>query len=282
MSSSGYCPRRLSAIRLGKDSGPVPEYLSLAAEEGKWHEGRIVEELWSTGWYVDGRQDELVIEQPSFNLIGHIDGKVAKDSETYLLEVKSMSQYEFDRWMRGKFEEFPQYADQLTCYMTALGLNKALYIVKNRSSGYKAQFYQEGLPSDFAAIIQKLTEVETAAQAGLMVEAEYDSSRIECKRCEYKHLCIVKAETLEPATLVALEAAAELWRAGDSHKKQGEALIAEGKKILEGHAVATKPEERYSYSVKGLTVSRFFVKGGPVSFERKPRWDCRITDTEKE
>ena len=282
MSSAGHCPRRLSARRLGQESTPAPVWLETAAEEGRWHEGRIVDELRHEGWIVGGQQQELIIEKEIFNLTGHIDGIANKDGETYLLEIKSMSQFEFDRWMRGRFTEFPAYADQVTCYMTAMGLNKVFYVVKNRSSGYKDISFQEGTPSDMDVILQKLYGVELATQAGQMIEANFDPMSVECRRCEFKHLCVVKAETLEPATLAALEKAADLWRAGDSHKKQGESLIAEGKAILENHAISIKPEEGYSYNVSKLIVSRFFVKGGPVAYERKPRWDCRITDTVKE
>jgi len=283
MSSAGKCARALSAIRLGKDAGPAPVWLMTAAEEGKWHEDRIVQQLDGDGLIVTGRQEELILDFPSFQLIGHIDGYVTEaDLPRELLEIKSMSQFEFDRWMRGKFEEFPQYADQLTCYMAASELKNALYVVKNRSSGYVNKWFIEGVPSDFDTIIQKIYGVEWAAQAGQMIEADFNPMSLECKRCEFKHLCTEKAETLEPSTVAQLEKAADLWRRGTALKSEGEELVAEGKDILEAHAKAMKPEEKYSYPISGLVVSRYFVKGGPVSFERKPSWNCRITDTKKE
>ena len=283
MSSVGRCARALSAIRLGKDAGPEPVWLALAAEEGKWHEDRIVQLLNQDGFIVTGQQEELVLDYELFQIVGHIDGYVTEaDLPRKLLEIKSMSQFEFDRWMRGKFEEFPHYADQLTCYMTASGLDNALYVVKNRSSGYVNRWFIEGIPSDFDTIYQKIYGIEVAAQAGQMIEADFDPLSLECKRCNFKHLCTEKAETLEPATVAQLEKAADLWRRGTALEKEGKELIAEGKDILESHAKTVRPEEKYSYPVAGLVVSRYFVKGGPVSFERKPSWNCRITDTEKE
>ena len=41
MSSAGYCPRRLGAIRLGMEATPVPNWVQQSAEEGNWHEERI-------------------------------------------------------------------------------------------------------------------------------------------------------------------------------------------------------------------------------------------------
>ena len=45
MSSAGYCPRRLSAARLEHEPAEAPAWLERAAEEGRWHEQRIVDLL---------------------------------------------------------------------------------------------------------------------------------------------------------------------------------------------------------------------------------------------
>jgi len=282
MSSAGYCPRRLSAIRLGKESTAPPIWLETAAEEGKWHEKRIKNQLIQEGWKVVGDQQEMRIEGKLFDLVGHVDGIVSNDHNTYLLEVKSMSQFEFDRWMRGKFDEFPNYADQLTCYLKASGLEEALYIVKNRSSGYMQRWFIDAPPSDFDTIYQKLYGVEMAAQVGKMIEAEYDAASIECRRCEFKALCIPEAIPMEAVTVTELTAAAEKWKEGKRLSDEGNRLMAEGKEILEGHALKEAPSKKYSYSMSGLTVSRYFVAAKHVEFDRKEAWQCRIMQVDKE
>ena len=110
MSSAGKCPRALSAIRLGYEPEAAPEWLERAAEEGNWHEDRIKQGLRegdgeTTKLDVYDEQLELTLEYPSFTLIGHIDGKVrnipyyfnVNAPENKLLEIKTMSQFEFDR-----------------------------------------------------------------------------------------------------------------------------------------------------------------------------------------
>src|SRR3972149_4120415 len=138
MSSAGKCARALSAERLNFPAEQVPEWLEIAAREGNKHEEWIKEELTTEGFNIYDEQIEVILEYPAFTLIGHIDGKT-RDAGNYrlnnrLLEIKTMSQYEFDRWMKGRFIEFPAYAAQITCYMKATELTGVLYLVKNRSS----------------------------------------------------------------------------------------------------------------------------------------------------
>lgn len=142
MSSAGQCPRSLSAEYLGYKPEAKPDWLETAADEGRWHEERLVQEINTGNIVIKDRQLAVKIEQPNFMLLGHIDGKIDTISNigfvphTRLLEIKSMSQYEFDRWMKDKWTGFPEYADQIACYMQATGLSETAYYVKNRSSGY--------------------------------------------------------------------------------------------------------------------------------------------------
>lgn len=296
MSSAGKCPRALSAQRLGYPSEPAPEWLERAANEGKMHEDWIIEQLWEE-CPVD-RQLEVVLDYPTFTLVGHIDGKLAiEPQKPKLLEIKTMGQYEFDRWMRGGWKEFPQYADQLTCYMAATGLEEAVYIVKNRSSGYIDRFIQRGCPSILDDIIIKLQEVELAVQAGQLVEVEYNPTSIECRRCEFHNtLCLVSKEQLAEATEKELLAAIDTWRKGKGLEAEAKALIEEGRKVLEEHAEAASPDAKFSYVIGGVQVARYSVHD--VRYPRKElelivpeellvqvrkeedRWQCRITDTE--
>jgi len=107
-SESGKCPRALTAKYLDYEAIPAPDWLERSAKEGKWHEERIIAELVAEGYEVSESQFECFRRFPEFVLTGHIDGIASKDGVEYLLEIKSMSQFEFDRWMRGNFIEFPQ------------------------------------------------------------------------------------------------------------------------------------------------------------------------------
>lgn len=189
MSSAGKCPRALSAELLGYESEPKPDWLMTAANEGNWHETRLKQELVAQDYQVFDEQLEVALENNYVELTGHIDGKVyTPDKVMQLLEIKSMSQFEFDRWMKGNFTAFPQYLDQVTCYMVATGLEECLYVVKNRSSGYVDRRVIKQMPGYIDAIISMLTEVANSVEKKELFPAEFDVQNIECRRCEYKAL----------------------------------------------------------------------------------------------
>lgn len=241
MSESGKCSKTLSAKLLGYRSEPAPVWLETAANEGKWHEERIVGELRKRD-NVYNRQGEITLNYPGFTLVGHIDGiiedydhqRVAK-----LLEIKSMSQFEFDRWMRDGFKGFPSYAAQITCYMEATGLNECLYIVKNRSSGYENRRVLTEKPMHMTEIIGNLTEATNYALASELVPKDFDPQSIGCRRCEYKHLCVPEAKELTSVKEAGLNAATDDWRAGKALVERGKYLVEKAREVFEGHTKAT-------------------------------------------
>jgi hypothetical protein len=160
MSQSGKCARALWAMRTKVVGEDKPSWLDDAAEEGNLHEPIIKNKLRKLGWEIieggeckkcqNGRKGIHVdFTYKDVFFVGHMDGIARRDGKTYVLEVKSMSQFEFDRWMRGKWEEFPDYAAQLTCYMKAENNYNALYAVKNRNTGYLFTMIQEGAPAKY-------------------------------------------------------------------------------------------------------------------------------------
>ena len=256
MSAAGACPKRLSATRLGLEPEPAPPWLETAALEGKWHEERVKQELRNTGYAVFDEQKEVVIKQPTFHLVGHIDGILAGDPDgDKLLEVKSMSQFEFDRWMKDGFRGFPEYGDQLACYLLATGLKEALYIVKNRSSGYTdkrvikytANLYGGFLVSDRITIISnKIAKVEDYATRGELYPADFNSDSIECRRCEFKYLCLPKPKLINGTDEKILQMASERWREGKRLQARADELINSGKEILEAYA-KEQPERKFVF-----------------------------------
>ena len=305
MSSAGKCPRALSAERQGYEPEPAPKWLEQAANEGNWHEMRIKTELREGGNLVIDEQLEVRLEYPDFILLGHIDGKAADTlTATKLLEVKSMSQFEFDRWMKGRFEKFPEYADQLTCYMEATGLGEALYIVKNRSSGYVDRQVLVQQPSDMRAIEGKFAAIEdwlgrnvkAGAREGVY-PAEFDPNSLECCRCNFKYLCIVSKEEMTRATEAELTEAARQIREGKRLAAEAEGLLSEGKRIFMEHTVATgidkwqfndlviilvKVKEKLDYPKSKLLEVFTEEQLKPASVIKLPYEYVRIDDLRKE
>ena len=272
MSSAGECPRALSAKYLSYEPEPAPQWLETAANEGKMHEEWIVNWIESDQFKssnegystVYDRQLEITLSYPRFDLLGHIDGKYCDRmlgsgdyTASALLEIKTMSQFEFDRWMRGRFDEFPQYADQLTCHMEATGLKEALYIVKNRSSGYIDRRVITEQPSNIVGIIHKLGQVEQAVTKQELIEVEADFSTFQCKRCAYKTVCVKSKDDMVIQDEKVLFEACKQWRAGDKKEKEGKHLSDTAKKVFEEQTIASGVTK---WQFDGLAIGEISVK----------------------
>jgi hypothetical protein len=283
MSGAGYCVKALSAKRLGYQTEAIPKWLASSANEGNWHELRIKDELKADGYTIYSEQEEITTRQELFDLVGHIDGKVEKDDCRRLLEVKSMSQFEFDRWMKGGFVAFPQYAAQIACYSYATRLDNILYVIKNRNNGYidRREFNINELDSlfDIEPILQKLEYVETEALGNKLVEAEFDVNSIECKRCNYKYLCIPEPKAVSDLDLKIIHENIDLYRKGTQLAKKGEEARDEAKRVLQAYA-SEQPEKKFR--MDEMAISVFSVKETPVSYVRKAYVSCMIKDLRKE
>ncbi len=261
MSSAGDCPRALSAERLGYPCETAPIWLETAAEEGKEHEQWIKRKLRAEGHDVYDEQLEITLDFPLFTLVGHIDGKTRdagnRRLNNRLLEIKSMSQYEFDRWMKEKWTGFSSYAAQISCYMKGTGLPETMYLIKNRSSGYIDKAILAQPPADFEEIIAKLNQVEAAVSCKELFAAEFDPENIGCRRCFYKALCLPEQTvfTSVPEPLL-LEACAN-WRKGTELEKEAEALIEKAKKVFWNQ---TETSGQKKWRANELFVSKIEVK----------------------
>ncbi len=91
---------------------------------------------------------------------GHPDGVVEHEGEKYLLEVKSMSSYAFQKFESKKTNLEEDLVDglgisywyQFNAYMHALGLNKCIFVALNKDSG----IMQERIYSIDQGIVKKI------------------------------------------------------------------------------------------------------------------------------
>ena len=142
-SSVGMCVRALVAVgvgnyeeALGKDRADM---LIRTAAEGDLHEEAVRSKLAREGWTVHSTQN--VVDIPVINGVvirGHTDGVLSlKNDPHHLLEVKSMSNRRFDRWVKQGFDGFLKYAYQISAYMQAFEEMDVLYVVKRREDGFE-------------------------------------------------------------------------------------------------------------------------------------------------
>lgn len=162
-SSLGMCVRALVAIAhggyeeaLGKDRADLLDRTSI---EGEFHEGAVRAKLEHQGWKIHSTQD--VVEIPVIKGVvirGHTDGIVSSSSDepSLLLEVKSMSNKRFDRWIKTGFEGFLKYAYQISAYMQATPDLDVIYIAKRREDGFEnRQIIKAGEPPIAWSVIKK-------------------------------------------------------------------------------------------------------------------------------
>ena len=259
MSASGHCPRAISAQLLGYISSPFPPWLETAAKEGKWHEERLVKELEAEGANIFDRQLEVRMELPNFVILGHIDGKVlaTDDTPNLLLEIKSMSQFEFDRWMKGRFSAFPAYAAQISFYMEATGLYNCLYIVKNRSTGYIDRQTLNEKPMLISALKDRITEAVDSALCLRLALADFDPQSIECRRCEFSEHCVPEPKELTPFEKADLESAAQKWRKGQDLIEKGKYIVYAAREVFRQQSLVTQIPK---WQVEGLAIQLVHVK----------------------
>lgn len=243
-SSIGNCPKRLSCHRLGIPPTPRPLALELAAEEGNLHEQSVKNKLRREGYSIVSEQLEYKLSCPSpvFSIVGHIDGKAATRDVLLLLEIKSMSEFQFRKWMKGRWEAFPGYADQLTIYMAMTEICQCLYCVKNRNTGYLDRNIIEQFPSSYAAIIAKLSHIECLALENKCAEANYDPEQSECRYCEYAYLCAKNIPAIEASDVELLEAAND-WRKGKELEFQSKELLETSSATFLSHAKAIRQKK---------------------------------------
>ena len=272
MSGIGHCPRALSAQRLGYPTEPAPVWLERAAAEGNKHEQWMKEQLRSEGYEVEecnecpicierglGHREgiHVELEYPNFNLIGHMDARLRKNGSKKGCELKSRSQYEFDRWMKSGFAGFPDNEGQITCYMEADKNDEWFYWSKNRSNGYIDKRILTELPIPMQAIVDKINHVEECVALGTLVEANYDPDSIECRRCGYKSLCVPVAVEFNTVSESRLLEACEKWRTGTAMVNEGEQLVKEAKATL---MEQTEASGQKKWRFNELTISKVEVR----------------------
>lgn len=145
-SGSGACIRELVAIALGYDEQRGKKWddlLERSAREGNFHEETIIrgfEE--SMDVEVISKQQEVNIQIiPHVFIRGHIEGILAYGEEMWeerpdeLLEIKSMSNQQFQKWINHGFDKFPKNEFQISTYMQAFPEFDVRYVVKRREDG---------------------------------------------------------------------------------------------------------------------------------------------------
>lgn len=184
-SGSGSCVRHLVAIALGYDEQRGKKWddlLDRSAKEGNLHEESVIKTFKESGLVEVTRQQEEVNIQiiPHVFIRGHIEGLLTwvnfEPPLTELLEIKSMSTKQYQKWLSRQFEAFPRYAAQISTYMEAFPENNVRYVVKRREDGLDTELKIEAgnPPIPFSEIRKKIIKAELYRRKGELPPCDTD------------------------------------------------------------------------------------------------------------
>jgi len=211
---------------------------------------------------IDVYEQQRSFDWKEYQITGHIDGMVEVDGKVYPLEIKSCSPYVFQSinsindLTRGKYPYLRKYPTQLNLYMLMKGIDKAVFIFKDKSSGAYKEIWMD-LDYDLGEeTLKRAEEINKHIAAGTVPEGI--NNDLWCDGCAFAHLCMperigkeVEIDTGELATLLdrmeELKAVVDEYNEIDDQVKK----ITEGReKILAGDWFVTgKWFERKSYEI---------------------------------
>jgi len=175
-SSSGDCLRALWAAATGMQEVAKRDWLAQTAMEGHLHEGDVRDRLREMGHVIADPQATVDWEVVPGKVIvrGHVDGFVQEDDadDDAVLEVKSMSDAVYKEFEARQFETKPGYAWQISCYMNATGMGRALYAYKNRNNGQLSTFWIDKPPIGKGTITRKMMDLRRWVDRGEMPECD--------------------------------------------------------------------------------------------------------------
>lgn len=175
-----------------QDKELYPIEAKLRFDEGNNQERAVLQDMANAGVeIIEQQRPYMWIEK---NISGHIDGKLLdKDEKRPIpIEIKSMAPVIFARI--HTFEDFKKYPwtraymAQITLYMIMENIDKAIFILKDKSSGMLRQI-NLGLDYELGEYcIRTAEKVENCVRTGLLPDRI--TNRETCKDCPFKLLCL--------------------------------------------------------------------------------------------
>ena len=197
MSQLGNCARTLTAQHLKLiPEAEIPEYLRLAAREGKRHEQHIKDDLQEHNWKsMTGTADpycapcdrfgyHVDMQGESFVLRGHIDDIVQPikyPDYQHFAEYKALGRFTTDKLLRAGLEKHRTYSMQFSCYATQMKL-PGLYVIKNRDTGsMNVEVKQAQYTED--EIVERCAMIANAINTEDILPCDVDTESIDTWSC---------------------------------------------------------------------------------------------------
>ena len=161
----------------------------LIFDEGNNQEAAVLRDLADAGIAIIEQQTPF--EWKKYLISGHVDGKYVEDGIAYPIEIKSMHPAIFDGiQVLDDFRKHPwtrAYLGQITIYMLCQGIDKGIFILKNKSNGALKQITVD-LDFDLGEACIKACEAINAAVKARTLPDRITDVEV-CKKCPFKVFC---------------------------------------------------------------------------------------------
>ena len=139
-------------------------------------------------------EQQRPFEWKEHQLTGHIDGKVMDGEDVLPLEIKSMAPWIFvktntlDDFFNSKYYWVRKYPAQLTMYMLMDAKDRALFLLKNKSTGKLKEVPIELDYNYGESLVQKAERVNQCIADKIIPEPIQWGDV--CSKCDFNHICV--------------------------------------------------------------------------------------------
>lgn len=239
-SAVGSCTKALIAAYMEFEPVQPPQWIKEKMDESGRLEDYIIElvnkEISDTPhwpYVASQRTVEHWFEYEGVPVVirGRIDG-FYPDNGNAPLEIKAFGQSMWDQWKRGRFDNFPAYADQATAYWYGCGAEYMHYAVYNKDTGELDLQKLEAPPSDIKQLQDKCKHVIEEGESGELPE-QCDKENFICPFV-YLHedtTSDIEGEG-EGGEVEIFDALCHQYKEADAEEKRGKAKKDEVKKRI--------------------------------------------------
>mgnify|MGYP000563042822 CR=1 FL=1 len=202
ISSLGRCPRQIAYTYHGfeKKGKQIDSRAKIVFWTGDLTEMTIISLAKLAGVTLTATGlEQIKVELPVSKEVtaeGHPDGLLIHQNKIYLMEIKSMTSYAFERFQWGDIDQ--SYLVQVNCYMEALGLDACCFVALNKESGVLSERVVTKKPEIIADVRKKVSEIIASTPENLP-ERPYQPDEKgfypwQCRYCSYWGHCLPNAK----------------------------------------------------------------------------------------
>lgn len=180
------CTRRLFYyLTCGELADDINADVVAIFEEGKEQEPAVRRFLSEIGFEI--KKAGMTERWADLNISGSVDGTLEYNGKTYIVEIKTVSEYAWDKIktsddMREGY--FRKWFGQMQVYLFLFGQEQGLFILKRKQSK-QVRVIEVELDYDYAEGLLKKADVVNAALKTATPPEFLKSNPVECKKCPF-------------------------------------------------------------------------------------------------